>query len=113
MVPVNPFSKRLLFQRSERILPYVSPSSSGYTDGIILRIPQGYAVESVPADVRIDQVWGTFESRIRQEDGCIIITQSVQMKACREAPDRYPEYREFVRALNKAYSASLVLRKQV
>ena len=113
MVPVNPFSKRLLFQRSERIHPYVSPSSSGYTDGIILRIPQGYAVESVPADVRIDQVWGTFESRIRQEDGCIIITQSVQMKACREAPDCYPEYREFVRALNKAYSASLVLRKQV
>lgn len=111
MVAVNPFSKRLLSQRSERVNPYVSESSCAYSDTVVLRLPAGYAVEKLPADIHLDQAWGRFDSQVREADGAIVVTQVAQMKACRAEADRYKDYREFVRALNRAYTASAVLRK--
>ena len=112
MIPVNPFSKRMEAQRGERIHPLVHDATFAFQDTIILHLPMGYQVENLPTEVHTEQEWGRFDSEVCTDaPDRVIVTQTARMKSCRTSPDRYKEYREFVRALNRAYTASVVLRK--
>ena len=112
IVTVNPYSKRMTFQRGERKNPIYTESGSFIRDSIVFRLPEGYVVESVPQDVRNDYDWGTFSSTCRINEGTVSIFQEVHLKACLEPASRYGEYRDFVRSVNKAYTASFVLKKE-
>lgn len=110
-VPVNSMAKRLFYQRGERINPIETKSVRNLRDIIVLHLPDGYSVESLPAMVERDEDWGRFHSDFRVEDRTVVIDQSVQLKKCTADKSRYPEYRDFARTLNKAYGSTIVLKR--
>ena len=81
-------------------------------DLIRIHIPAGYTVESLPAPVSQDTEWGTFTASAKEEDGAVTVLHEFRAKPFRESPDSYDRFRTFVRAVNKAYSANVVLVKE-
>ena len=108
-VPANPYPMGGSVQRSKRQNDLVCRRGSIDRERIRIRIPAGYAVESLPNPVSLDTEWGTFTATAQEEDGTVTITQELRFKQFRESPDHYDSFRTFIRALNKAYSANIVL----
>ena len=81
-------------------------------DRIRIHLPEGYRIEAVPPPVHLDTEWGTFTSSCNEEDGIIVIDQEIRTNRFREAPDRFDDFRTFIRAVNKAYDAQIVLVRQ-
>jgi hypothetical protein len=111
-VPANPYPMGGTLQRGKRQNDLVLRRGSVSRNRIRLRIPEGYAVESLPAPVSLDTEWGTFTATAEQADGVVTILHEFRSKPFRESPDRYDDFRTFVRALNKAYGGRIVLVSQ-
>ena len=110
-VPVNNMAKRLHYQRKERVNPIEIRAVRNLRDRIVLKVPEGYSVEGLPKDLVMDEPWGRFTSTCRVEGGTVVIEQATQMRKCHEPSERYPDYKAFARALNKAYSNTIVLKR--
>ena len=110
-VPVNPIALTLPFQKGERINDIVTRSGYVLEDRITVRIPEGYSVESLPPDAVLDTDWGRFDSEIQVDGDGIEIRQRLTVKRFRADKSRYAEYRDFARAVNRCYDASLVLKR--
>ena len=111
-VPANPYPMGGTLQRGKRQNDLVLRRGSVSRNLIRLHIPEGYAVESLPAPVSLDTEWGTFTATAEQADGIVTILHEFRSKPFRESPDRYDDFRTFVRALNKAYGGRIVLVSQ-
>ena len=111
-VPANPYPMGGALQRGKRQNDLVHKRGAVSRDRIRIHIPEGYAVESLPAPVSLDTEWGTFTATAEQADGIVTVLQEFRSKPFRESPDRYDDFRTFVRALNKAYGGRIVLVSQ-
>ena len=98
-------------QRSKRVNPLVIRNGSHYIDKIVISIPQGYTVESLPGNIELDEKWGHFSSSIENIGGSILISQSISLTPVIAAPEAYDSYREFARKVNMAFKETIVLRK--
>ena len=81
-------------------------------DRIRIHLPAGYTLENVPAPVSLDTEWGTFTATYEVRDGLVDILQEFKSKRFREGPDRFDDFRTFVRAIGKAYEGQIVLVRQ-
>ena len=81
-------------------------------DCIRIHLPEGYALENTPAPVSLDTEWGTFTSTCDVEGDTVRIVQELATKRFREQADRFEDFRNFIRTVNKAYQANLVLVKK-
>ena len=81
-------------------------------DRIRIHLPAGYKPESLPNPVSLDTEWGTFTSSCELKDGTVVVFQEFITKRFREPAERFDDFRTFVRAVNKAYQANLVLVKE-
>ena len=111
-VPANPYPMNATLQRTKRQNDLVCKRGSVSRDLIRIHIPAGYKVESLPAPVSQDTEWGTFTASAKEEDGAVTVLHEFRAKPFRESPDSYDRFRTFVRAVNKAYSANVVLVKE-
>lgn len=111
-VPANPYPMGGSLQRGKRQNDLVLKRGSVSRSRIRLHIPEGYKVESLPTPVSLDTEWGSFTATARQEEGTVTVLHEFRSKPFRESPDRYDDFRTFVRAVNKAYSANIVLVAQ-
>ena len=111
-VPANPYPMGGTLQRGKRQNDLVHKRGNVSRNRIRLRIPEGFGVESLPAPVSLDTEWGTFTATAEQADGVVTVLHEFRSKPFRESPDRYDDFRTFVRALNKAYAAKIVLVAQ-
>lgn len=111
-IPVNPWSRLLPVQKSKRVNELYLRGTDRLEDVIVLHLPYGYTLEGVPEDVSIDSDFGALTSTIKvSEDGRTIeIHQSMKMKPFRKPAEEYGAYRDFARAVGKAYSANIVLK---
>ena len=109
-LPANIFSRKMYVQRGERVNPIHTGDGSFYLDRISFILPDGYAVESIPDPVQLDDTWSDFSSRVTVEGNRIIVEQCLHLKACDAEKERYADYRTFARSLNKACDASIVLK---
>ena len=108
-VPANPYPMSASLQRGKRQNDLVCKRGSVSRNRIRIRIPEGYKVESLPSPVSLDTEWGTFTASAQEEDGVVTILHEFQSKPFRESPESYDGFRTFVRAINKAYAANIVL----
>ena len=108
-VPANPYPMAATTQRGKRQNDLVHKRGYVSRNRIRIHIPEGYAVENLPAPVSLDTEWGTFTSTVQEEDGVVTVRHEIYTKPFRESPDRYDGFRSFIRAVNKAYSANIVL----
>lgn len=113
MVPVNPFSKALYAQRGERKNPLVMRESSHICDIMHFHVPEGFAVESLPQDVELTAPWGAFTSHaeVSSDGRTVDVTQALKFSPCVEPASSYSQYRDFARAISRAYVANMVLVK--
>ena len=110
-VPMNPVNKGLLTQKGARVNDIVIPEGYTVSDTIRVSIPDGYAVESLPAPVSVDSPWAEFRSSAKHDDGTVSVVQSLRFKPCRSAPDTYPAFRDLARKVNRCYDATIVLTR--
>ncbi|MBO4340771.1 MAG: DUF3857 domain-containing protein [Bacteroidales bacterium] len=110
-VMLNPFSKKMQFQRGKRQNRIVTAAGTSVHDTVRYVIPDGYVVESLPQDVVLDGEFGSFESTCRSIGNTVLVRQTTTLKPCDLAPSEYDKYREFIKTLNKTYSSYLVLVK--
>ena len=110
-VPVNPVAMSIPVQKSGRVNPLVNEGGGIIENRVILHIPDGYTIESMPKDVNLDTQWGRFQSHISVEGNNITIVQIIHAYRFEAPAQSYEDYKTFARAVNKAYSSSLVLRK--
>ena len=108
-VPANPFPRKASLQRSKRVNDLVCLHGAVARDRIRIVIPDGYAVESLPKNVSLDTEWGVFSARTTQDGNVVTILYSLRMNAFREPAARYDDLRTFLRAVEKSYTASVVL----
>ena len=108
-VPMNPVAKGLSFQKGERVNDIVIPEGYVSVDTVIVRLPLGYAVESLPEPVELDTPWASFSATASEADGCVTVVQAIRFKRFRSDKSRYPEFRDFARKVNRCYDSSFVL----
>ena len=111
-VPVNPHPKEASLPRGKRQNELVCKRGSVVRDCIRIHLPEGYALENVPTPVSLDAEWGTFTATYEVEGDTVRIVQEFTLKRFREPADRFDDFRTFIRAINKAYQANLVLVKK-
>ena len=110
-VPMNPVSKGLTFQKGERQNEMLLPVGYTSADTVVVRIPVGYKVESLPENTVLETPWADFRSEAREDGGCVVVVQSIRFKPFRAPASRYPEFRDFARKVNRCYDATFVLVK--
>ena len=111
-VPVNPHPKGATLSRGKRQNDLVCGRGGIVRDCIRIHLPEGYALENTPAPVSLDTEWGTFTSTCDVEGDTVRIVQELATKRFREQADRFEDFRNFIRTVNKAYQANLVLVKK-
>lgn len=113
-VPVNPFrngfSNLKKNNRTRNIKIY-----NGYYDAdtIELQIPEGYEIESVPANVQLETEFGTYELKLDINAGRILVNNQMFIKAGDWDVSLYPSFVEFLTKVTDFYSSKIVLRKKV
>ncbi len=80
-------------------------------DSIYVKIPEGYEVESLPPAVALDRKWASFRSEAGQEGDGVLIIQSMTFNRLRADKSEYPEFRDFIRSVNKGYDTTIVLKQ--
>ena len=111
-VPANPYPMGAGLQRGKRQNELVHKRGGVSRDRVRIRIPEGYKVETLPAPVSLDTEWGSFTATVLQENDLIIVVHEFRSKPFRQPADRYDDFRSFIRSVNKAYSANIVLVSQ-
>lgn len=111
---LNPFAKSLIASRSARVNDFVIRSGGMLSDKVIVAVPEGYKLESIPSSERIESPFGVFVSNVTYDDASsqIMIDQTIRLNVGRYSKDMYPDYRTFARSVSKAYDAKVVLVKR-
>jgi hypothetical protein len=111
-LPFNPVASAMSFQRSERKSDLIIRGGYAREEVVSVEIPEGFAVESLPSPVELEAGWGTFKATAAEEDGKIVTRYSYCFLPCRLPKERYAEFRDFARAVNRACDARIVLVKK-
>ena len=111
-LPLNPLAKTMYIQKGERRNRIVQDEAYTITDSFVISIPAGYKVESLPPNVALDTVWGSFSSVAVAEGsdgGSIRVNQTLVLRRFDEDKSEYASYKDFAKRVNKAYAAKIVL----
>lgn len=115
-VPVNPLHKNfspiviadnLLSDR----LPLKIRQGYRNVEEIVINIPEGCGVESLPASVNVKEEFGEFHQSITQEEGCIRVAITLDVHRGTYAPSSRVRLLEMQKKMQKAYGARVVLVK--
>jgi len=108
-VPLSPFSIGFSAQRGKRINPIVYRGDAFDRILVKVHIPEGYTVESVPSPVLLDTDWGYYRSEVTVSGSEIAVVQEIRERPFRKEASEYASFRDFVRFIQKAVDARIVL----
>lgn len=113
-LPVNPTSRSLKIQKGKRVNELCLEEPWSREEVITLHLPEGYRAEGLPKDLCLESGFASFKSASTlSEDGkTLTICQALTFHPFRIPASDYPTYRDFARAVNRAYAATLVLTKE-
>lgn len=80
-------------------------------DEIIYTIPEGYKVEFVPKDIRIESEFGKYTAKAIVKDNTIIYTRTKMMTNKKYPPEKYSEYVAFSKKVFQADKQKSILTK--
>lgn len=87
-------------------------SSRGYTerDTMILHLPEGYQVESMPEEpLEVDGEFGRYRLELIRKEGTLRVHRHLEIFGGQWAPEKYHSYRDFCREVARQESQKLVL----
>lgn len=79
-------------------------------DTIILHLPEGFTVESIPAEnTTLNSEFGSYSGKIIQQEKTLLFVRYLEMTPVRLPAERYGEWRNFYRDVVKADAMKVVL----
>ena len=97
---------------SERLSPIRFSYPFHDIDSIVYKIPQGYKIEAMPNEMNLSSSFGNFSTKtIKNEDGSILYTRSLEIKDYKIPAKNYDAYRKFLTDIVKADRTNVVLVK--
>lgn len=113
MVPVNPMHKNhsLLRNIENRRLPV--ETSMGYEDKehIVITIPEGYQVETLPKPINVETDFGSLCIKVDVEGNKVVVTYDVKRVPVKVPAEKYTDIQSFVKQIHSAYGQKIVLKK--
>ncbi len=102
--------KRIPPKKQNRIYPVSIKEGFVEKDSIVIQLPVGYGVESIPEEsISIEEDFGNFEMTVETKQNKLIISRRIELKKTTLAPDQYGKYRNFFKQVAKADSHKAVL----
>lgn len=80
-------------------------------DEILIEIPEGCSVESIPANIDIVEEFGAFRQHVALEDGHLRVSLVLDIHSGTYAPETRQRLLEMQRSVQKAYNSRVVLVK--
>jgi len=96
----------------ERTMPLKIDRGNLDEDEFTLKLPEGYAVESLPQNIKMESKFGTYEATfVKNEDGTISYRRKQFLKEGNYPKEDYEAYRNFVKDMARNDNAKIVLSK--
>lgn len=83
-----------------------------YTDTIQIAIPAGYSIEKLPEAVKIESVFGQYNSTYKTNGQYLQCIYSLQVMGTKQPPSAYPNFCQFLTDVRKASNKQISLLKQ-
>lgn len=113
MIPVNPMHKNYsqLKNVPSRQLPVVT--TFGYEDKehIVVAIPEGYVLETLPKEVHLNTAVGSIDTYVKASAKEVTIDYDVKRCAGQLPADSYGEVQNLVKQIYNAYNQRIVIKK--
>lgn len=106
-----PFRVSMNAQKTTRKYDMVVNRAATARDSVLVVVPEGYAVEHLPEGRTLSCSVADFRQEFRLVEEGVLVVNEIKMKPGRMPASGYPEYRELVKSVNKAYESALVLKK--
>ena len=99
LVPGYLFQARQMdtFKSAERKFPVYFPYAFGEADTVEIRVPAGYAVETVPPQQITGLSYASYQAETRFDDGQLITRRILQVNGIFFEVETYPEIKDFFR----------------
>jgi hypothetical protein len=94
-----------------RITPVELQSSYFDCDTVLIRIPEGFSIESLPKEYSLEPEFGKYHLQIVTDEKQVTIIKSMLIEKNQFPPEKYEAFREFLIAINKAEKQKLILKK--
>lgn len=96
----------------ERTMPLKINRGNLDEDAFTLKLPEGYVVESLPQDIKMESKFGTYEATfVKNENGTISYHRKQFLKEGTYPKEEYEAYRVFVKDIARNDNAKVVLSK--
>lgn len=85
----------------------------GYStnDSIVYNIPESYAIESLPKDIKAETPFGTLNTRAEKKDNQIVFIQNITIHQGRYDKSKYKDLKDFYSQITSATKLKFVLKK--
>jgi len=80
-------------------------------DTILVQLPEGFQVETLPGPIEINNDFGSFKSHVILKDRFIQLVRRLEIYKIVAGPERYNEFREFLEKVAESDNAKCVLIK--
>ncbi len=113
-VPLNPTIRKNQYERLADDRKNDVNVAHGYknVETIVLNLPQGYAVESLPADFNLSNKYGNFSFTIQQDANRIIVNNVLQINSGTYPATSAADFDALVLKMRELNASKLVLKKQ-
>jgi hypothetical protein len=112
-IPVNPSQTEVknLLTGSSRKYDIVMDDSKFQNDTVVIKIPEGYVIESKPKTVEVESPYGYFKSDIIEKDGQLIYIQTLEIKKGRFPASEFEEMKKFYNRIDALQNGKIGLKK--
>jgi uncharacterized lipoprotein YehR (DUF1307 family) len=113
-VPLHTFNtfECPLPEDTDRRLDLVRQSTYTSQDSLVFIFPEGYTAENIPADVRLNTPYGSYEQHIDQLENGIVVQRRIRIEQVQAPAAEYQNLRRFYLDCAKADAAQMVLLKK-
>lgn len=113
-VPINPFKNSFEGLKTGKRYQPIS-ISAGYrlVDSVLIQIPDGFEIESIPNSMQLNSIFGSFESKVRKTESGVLVEQSIMIPTAVYKPSMYVDFIAFLLKMNNSYQTKMILRKKI
>jgi transglutaminase-like putative cysteine protease len=113
LVQINPARTALkgLLTGSSRTYDIEMNVTKLQRDTILFHIPEGYTVETKPKATEIQSEYGYFQSKIAEEDGKLIYTQTLEIRKGRYPATEFEEMKKFYNRIETLQNSKISFKR--
>ena len=98
-------------REQKRTQPFLLDPDS-YSEVVEILLPKGYKVDEIPEPMEVENEFGSFSASWEHDEGILLFKRSFRTEGGAIPASSYPELRKFLRNVEGATQAAVVLEKQ-